>query len=117
MKPLSVIYERKEGKEQCPAYILQNLGQNIRSVEQRIETLQKAKAKPNTEYNTSACKVVENTKLMRIQLFFDGKPAEETRNLLKSNGFKWSPNNMAWQRQLTDNARYATKQVLKKLEG
>lgn len=53
---------------------------------------------------------------MRIRLYFDGKPDEETRKLLKGWAFKWSPNNGCWQRQLTNDARYATRQVLKKLK-
>ena len=48
----------------------------------------------------------------RLQILFDGKPDEETRAALKSNGFRWSPKNQAWQRQLTRNAEYAARQVL-----
>ena len=50
---------------------------------------------------------LENTEAMRLQLFFEGKPAREIITLLKSHAFKWSPSNMAWQRQLTNNAIYA----------
>ena len=46
------------------------------------------------------------------QILFDEKPGEETRNTLKANGFKWSPREGAWQRQLTDNARAALRQIL-----
>ena len=117
---------RAEGtpEKQHASYKLQNLGQNIKTVEQRIKGLerikQEAEQKANTdneEYKTSVCRVVENAELMRIQLLFDSIPSAEARTILKSNGFKWSPSNKAWQRQLTDNARYATKQVLKKLEA
>jgi DNA repair exonuclease SbcCD ATPase subunit len=110
---------RTEGKpeEQTAPYMLQNLGQNIRSVEQRLESLLKVKEKPTKEYETTVCKVVENTELMRIQLVFDSIPPVETREILKSNGFKWAPSQGAWQRQLTDNARYATKKVLQQLEA
>ena len=34
---------------------------------------------------------------------------------LKKNGFKWSPTNMAWQRQLTSAGRSAVQSVLKEL--
>lgn len=53
---------------------------------------------------------------MRIRLIFDNIPNEEIRTILKSNGFKWSPKNSAWQRQLTNNGIYATKQVLETLK-
>jgi hypothetical protein len=40
----------------------------------------------------------------RIRIFFDDIPDTDVRAMLKKNGFKWSPTNMAWQRQLTPNA-------------
>lgn len=55
--------------------------------------------------------LVENGDAMRLQLFFDGKPEGDTRSVLKKNGFRWSPKNGAWQRQLTDNARRALKAI------
>ena len=60
-------------------------------------------------------RLVENTEIMRLQLIFPDKPDEETRNILKGNGFRWSPKNGAWQRQLTNNAKYAANQVLETL--
>ena len=62
------------------------------------------------------CKVVENTEIMRLQLIFDGKPEPEVRDILKSNGFRWAPSQGAWQRQLTNNAKYALKCVMKELK-
>ncbi len=53
---------------------------------------------------------------MRVQLFFEGKPEEDVRNILKGEAFKWSPKNGCWQRQLTDNARIATKRVISKIK-
>ena len=52
---------------------------------------------------------------MRIRLIFNDKPDEATRNVLKINGFKWSPIAGAWQRQLNNNGRYATRKVLEEL--
>ena len=48
-----------------------------------------------------------NIEMNRLQLFFDDKPNNGQRAQLKANGFKWSPSQAAWQRQLTDNAIYA----------
>lgn len=50
-----------------------------------------------------------------IQLF-GGKPDVETRDLLKHKGFKWSPKNEVWQRQLTPNARFDTQIIIDKLD-
>ena len=54
-----------------------------------------------------------------MQLIFDEKPSEEQRSKLKSWGFRWSPSNKAWQRQLNGNAIYAAGQIdfIKPLDG
>ena len=59
---------------------------------------------------------MENTEIMRLQLIFDGKPEPEVRDILKSNGFRWAPSNQCWQRQLTNNAKYALKSVMEELK-
>lgn len=56
--------------------------------------------------------VIKNYSIDRIQIVFPGKPSEEVRGKLKSRGFRWSPTEGAWQRQLTGNAEQATRQVL-----
>lgn len=43
----------------------------------------------------------------RVKIIFEDIPSVEAREWLKKNGFHWSPRNKAWQRQITDNARYA----------
>lgn len=99
-------------------FIVCNDTANIRRYKQRLEELKKAKSTPTMEAEinqSGVCKVVENTEIMRMQLIFDGKPSEQIRKILKSNGFVWAPSNSAWQRQLTENGRYATKRVLEEL--
>lgn len=105
------------GRVGFPSYMLTNNNQNIHRVENRLKALKAAKEQENTESENEHFRVVENTEIMRLQLFFYGKPDSATRDLLKKNGFRWSPRNECWQRQLTNNARYAMKQVLKSLEG
>ena len=48
----------------------------------------------------------------RLQILFDRIPEDSRRKELKSAGFRWSPRNKAWQRQLTTNALCAAKRVL-----
>ena len=99
------------------SYSLTNNNAKIKATKDRIKQLEEAKATPTQETAQSEfCKVVENTEEMRIQLLFDGKPDEATRIILKANGFRWAPSQSAWQRQLTDNARYSTKRVLEQLK-
>ena len=53
---------------------------------------------------------------MRLQIFFDEKPVQDIRSILKKNGFKWSSKNGCWQRQLTDNARNSLERIKKEIK-
>ena len=64
--------------------------------------------------NGEPVKVQDNKELVRLQVFFDGKPEEATRILLKSNGFKWAPSQGAWQRLSNANAQIALQRILDK---
>lgn len=100
-------------------YVFQNRNAEIHRVKERIETLEKEKTSGVRvhEYGAgSGLQVVENAELMRIQLKFDGKPSAETITKLKSNGFRWSPSQGAWQRNLNSNGRYAAKRVIDELK-
>ncbi len=104
------------GRVGYPSYALQNNNANIHRIEGRLKELRATKEKGTLETENKFFKVVENTENMRLQLFFDGKPEPEVREVLKSNGFRWSPRNICWQRQLTKNARYALQHVTEHLE-
>lgn len=104
------------GRIGYPDYLLRNNNANIHRIEQRLRNLKAAKEKGTTEVVNQFFKVVENTKLMRLQLFFEGKPEQKVRDILKSNGFKWAPSQSAWQRQLTNNSRYALERVIEQLK-
>lgn len=104
------------GRLGFPNYMLTNNNANIHRLEGRIKSLQATKSKGTQESENKFFKVKEDADVMRLQLCFDGKPDADVRIILKSNGFKWSPKNGCWQRQLTDNAKYALKRVIKELE-
>ena len=72
--------------------------------------------KPASETTDYGFKVERNTDLNRLQLKFDGKPDEATRSILKSNGFRWSPREGAWQRQLNGNGESGLNRVIEKLK-
>ena len=102
-----------------PPYCLTNNNAKIRSAKQRIKELEEAKASTHgedIETEIEGLKIVENTEAMRIQLIFDDKPSAEVRDVLKSNGFRWSPKFAAWQRHLNSNGKYAVKKVLEILK-
>lgn len=106
-------------REWQPYFDTTNTNAEIKRLKARLEKLQKAKEKGTTETTIADAEgnelftVVKNSELMRLQLIFDGKPEEEVRNILKKNGFKWSPKNRAWQRQLTDSALCSLERVIK----
>lgn len=105
------------GRVGYPSYMLQNNNANIHRIEGRLNQLRAAKEKGTQETECKLFKVVENTEIMRLQILFDGKPEPEVRDILKKNGFRWSPKNSCWQRQLTNNARYSLDRVKEELEG
>ena len=84
---------RKEKREGCASWVLSNLGQNIRTVKQRIEYLNRQEKVQEEEIVINGVKLKTDKEDNRVRLFFDGKPSEEIRSKLKSNGFRWSPYN------------------------
>lgn len=98
-----------------PDYELTSLRGKIKRLEARLAELDKLQATPTASREVNGVQVVENTTDNRLRLIFPDKPDEATRALLKSNGFRWSPRAGAWQRQLTNNARYAAREILSKI--
>jgi Domain of unknown function (DUF3560) len=98
------------------AYQLSNSNNNIRSIKQRIEQLQRMASAPKAEpIEGSGWKMTEDAEENRIVLKFTEKPNEERRTLLRSYAFLWSPIRGAWVRKITPNARYAAKILATKL--
>lgn len=64
--------------------------------------------------NGETAKVIYNKEDMRLQLIFEGKPSDKTRETLKANGFRWAPSCMAWQRLLNGNAESALRRITDK---
>ena len=105
------------GRIGYPAYMLQNNNQEIHRVEERINSLKEIKENGVIEEETENYTYREDSEIMRIQFIFEDKPDEETRNILKNNGFKWAPSQGAWQRQLTSNGKYAARRVKEGLKA
>ena len=98
-----------------PAYALKNLGAEIRRVRSRIEQLREASDDRPLEEDHGVCRLAESPEDNRVRLYFDGKPSEETRSLLKRSGFRWSRSEGAWQRHLNAAGRAAARSVVKQL--
>jgi len=105
------------GRTGHPDYQLKNNNAEIRrlrarlgSSEQRVE----AAAAPPAESTVAGVRVEESAADDRLRLHFPGKPSEAARADLRGSGWKWSPRNNAWQRQLTNNARNSAKEIIAK---
>jgi len=82
-----------------------------RSVRQKIE---ETASRENKEIAFEGGKVVFNYAEDRLQILFDEVPDKEFRERMhREFRFNWSRRNMAWQRQLTDNAVRAARRLLK----
>lgn len=100
-----------------PTYELTNSNASIKRAKDRIAKLEAAKAAQPVEDEHDGYTYRENAEAMRVQFQFDGKPDDETRALLKRNGFRWAPSQGVWQRQLNDNGKYAAHRVMEVLDG
>lgn len=100
------------GRKPFPSFQLENNNANIRRIKERIAELEKRDSAAFGEgWVFSGGSVVMNMEDNRIQIFFDEKPEEDTRQELKSNGFKWAPSKNAWQRQLNENGIRALRYI------
>lgn len=92
------------GRIGFPNYELTNNNGNMRRIKQRIEALTKQAAtvdQDDREHDCGVYRVVECFADNRLRVYFDGKPPESVRSILKRNGFRWSPDAGAWQRMLS----------------
>lgn len=78
-------------------YQLTNNSANIRRLKQRLERVSEAQAAPEITLEGANARFEDCPPENRVRLFYPGKPSEEIRSRLKSNGFRWSPTNGAWQ--------------------
>lgn len=109
------------GRIGYPDFSLTNNNANIRRLRERLIELEKSLivaaelGDTEQEYSQHGLKVIHARSINRLQLLFNGKPSADVRTILKSNGFRWAPSEMAWQRFLT-NSEYSLKRVIQTLD-
>ncbi len=91
---------------------IKRLQGRIADVERKAQAIE---SEPAREQEINGVRIVEDPVDNRLRLLFDGKPAQDVITALKSRGFRWSPRNSAWQRQLTGNARLAAAAIVERL--
>ena len=89
------------------SYELSNSNGRLKSIKDRIACLERLNAREEkADIVTELYTIKENKEDNRIQVFFQGKPEEKIRDVLKSCGFRWSPMNGAWQVFLNGNGAW-----------
>ena len=96
-------------------YALRNNLAKIKDTEAKMKRHAAMASKEDTEKEYSWGILRTDYSDERYRFIFDGKPAQEVIDLMKSNAFKWSRANGAWQRQITTNSRYAVGRIVEKL--
>lgn len=97
-----------------PDYELTSMRGKIKRIQSRLEELDRLQSHPAGDENIpfAGGVVIRNVSINRLQILFDDLPDPDIRQALKSHGFRWSPKNKTWQRQLTKNAEYDATKIL-----
>ena len=96
---------------------VQNNLANIKRLEQRLAEIQQQRQRASdpaegASENHNGFTVEQSAESNRLVIRFEDKPDADAREILKSNGFHWSPRAQVWQRQLTENARRAVRRYV-----
>jgi hypothetical protein len=110
---------KKAGKPIADAYVLTNLGANIRRIKARITELERAAvATTPDDVEIGECRIEWDAEANRMRLYSpDPGPAgrKARSQLMRGYGFIWSLSNRAWQRQASrtawDWARIAAQKI------
>jgi class 3 adenylate cyclase len=95
---------------------LTNNSANIRRMQARLVTVEKAHATPATEREGTNARIEDCPADNRVRLFYPGKPDADTRAALKSSGFRWTPSLGCWQ-AYRNNRTIPTARKLAGLDG
>ena len=98
-------------KKPFQSWELSNNNAEIHRVQQRIESLTRAKETVYVGWEFDGGHVEANREQSRLQVFFEDKPDADARQQLKEHGFRWAPSVGAWQRLLNGNAYYAADRI------
>lgn len=102
-------------KQPFAACSLTNRSANIRRLRERLAELERKAARANDEpieEVIGSTRLEQNFQENRVRLFFPAKPPRDVIQSLKSRGFRWSPSNRAWQRQLSHGSLHEGRRIL-----
>ena len=94
------------------SYLLTNNNANIRRMKERQWEITKLQATPPATITGPLGTVAECPTENRVRITFLQKPDDNTRSLLKSNGFRWAPTQGVWSAYYNDyTIRFASRMV------
>lgn len=98
-------------------YVLSNRSANMKRIRDRIEELRRADEREDREvrYDDIGLTAEQATDDNRVRLWFDAKPSEDVRAVVKAAGFRWARSIGAWQRHLNNAGVYAVERVVREL--
>ena len=96
---------------------LTNNNAKIKNAQARLDLLTAMLGNEDSEEEYSWGKLAWVYSEERVRFLFDEKPDRDTISLLKSESFKWSPSNSAWQRQITPACKRAVSRIIEQLKG
>jgi hypothetical protein len=95
-----------------PRFETANSRANIKRMKDRVAQLERERNETTAEIEVGGITIKDNVEDNRVQIFYPGKPDEDTRKQLKSRGFKWSPSVGAWQRMRSRDALHYAKDIV-----
>ncbi len=104
--------EHKKAGVKIESWQFSNLSGNIVTVKKRIAILEARAQSPEVDLEINGTRLWVDKEENRLKIEFTGIPSAEIRQELKSNGFRWSPTNKAWQRQPTRYALDRAKEII-----
>lgn len=104
------------GRVGFAGFNLSNNNANMKTVKERIAALENREVKAEEtggsetrEFDGGSVELNHEDGFVRV--YHDDKPSAEVRKELKSNGFRWSPRDVAWRRKLTRDAQYKAEKI------
>lgn len=104
------------GRYGFPQYALSNNLAKIKDTEAKMKRHERMASQEDEIHSHSWGELHVDYSDERYRFLFSDKPSQEVIGKMKEHGYKWSPANKAWQRQITPNAAYSTKKLLEELE-
>ena len=103
-------------KPSFPSYMLTNNGAEVRRLKDRLTAAETYQVESEDEGGIKSIafdggSLEYHYSDNRVRILYEDKPSADIIKELKSNGFKWSRQNSAWQRQLTNAAKYQAKKI------